>query len=314
MQSKGERMSKEIVVKDNTLINASYTISLTEQRLLLLSISKAQKSGVEINHSDYITIHADEFVEAFGVNDKSVYASLKDACTMLFRREFSYRSGKTLIQSHWLQSSKYNEDSGSIEILFTKELIPFISQLKQRFTSYFLKDVSKMTSVYAIRLYELIIAWKSTHKTPVIDIADLRLRLGVEAHEYPRMTNFKGRVLDVAVKQINELSNIEIKVNQHKKGRSITGFSFTFVEIKNKDSDTPERDPNTRDWVDESEGGSPVADVQAILKKMTNSTPEKKKRKVITQQQAEQLARVGESWDDFLERTKDIYFVKFDKK
>lgn len=304
-------MNKELVVKDNTLINASYTISLTEQRLLLLSISKAQKSGIEINHSDYITIHADEFVEAFGVNDKSVYASLKEACTTLFRREFSYRSGKTLIQSHWLQSSKYNEDSGSIEILFAKELVPFISELKQRFTSYFLKDVSQMTSVYAIRLYELIIAWKSIRKTPIIEIDDLRLKLGVEAHEYKRMTNFKARVLDVAVKQINELSNIQIKVTQHKKGRKITGFSFSFVEIKKKDSDTPERDPNTRDWVDE-ECGSPVADVQAILKKMTNSKPEKKQRKVITKQQAELLARAGESWDDLLNRIKSDYFVKFD--
>ena len=167
-----------------------------------------------------------------------------------------------------------------------------------------------MTSPYAIRLYEMIIAWKSTHKTPVFELQEFRNRLGVEEHEYPRMTDFKRRVLDVAVKQVNELSNIQIKVAQHKKGRSITGFSFTFVELKAKD----ERDPNTRDWVDESGEGSPVADVQALLKKMTNSKPEKKQRKVITKQQAELLARVGESWDDLLERIKDDYFVKFEKK
>ena len=59
------------------------------------------------------------------------------------------------------------------------------------------------------------------------------------------MTDFKKRVLDIAVDQINELSNIRIKVIQHKKGRSISGFSFTFTEIE------PVRDPNTVDWVDE---------------------------------------------------------------
>ena len=304
-------MAKELLVKDNTLINASYTLSLTEQRILLLSIAKAQKNGEEITHNDYISIHANEFIEAYDVNEKSVYSSLKDACTTLFRREFSYRSGKTLVQSHWLQSSKYNEDSGSIEILFAKELIPFISQLKKRFTSYYLQDVSRMTSVYAIRLYELIIAWRSTHKTPIFEVNDLRLKLGVEPDEYPRMFDLKKRVIDIAVGQINELSNIAIKMEQHKKGRKITGFSFSFIEIKKKDSDAPERDPNTRDWVDE-ECGSPVADVQAILKKMTNSKPEKKQRKVITKQQAELLARAGESWDDLLNRIKSDYFVKFD--
>lgn len=245
-------MKKEMVVKDNTLINASYTISLTEQRILLLSIAKAQKNGLEINHNDYISIHANEFVDAFRVNEKSVYASLKDACTTLFRREFSYRDGKTLVQSHWLQSSKYHEDTGSIEILFAKELIPFISQLKKRFTSYYLQDVSKMSSVYAIRLYELIIAWKSTHKTPVFTVDDLRLKLGVEPNEYPRMDNFKSRVFGVAIDQINDLSNIEIKMDQHKKGRKIVGFSFEFVEFNSS-----EKDSNTIDLIENQSNEKP---------------------------------------------------------
>lgn len=288
-------MKKDLIVKDNTLINASYTLSLTEQRLLLLSISKAQESGLEINHNDYITIHAEEFVKAFGVNDKSVYASLKEACTTLFRREFSYRTGKTVVHSRWLQSSKYNDDSGNIEILFAKEIVPFISQLKKRFTSYFLKDVSQMTSVYAIRLYELIIAWKSTGKTPVIELEDLRMKLGVEPHEYKRMTNFKARVLDVAIKQINELSNIKIKVTQHKKGRKIIGFSFVFYETDVLDElskELQERDPNTIDWVN------------------GHADNKKKKRKKITKAEAEKMARVGETWKELLARlTKDFVIV-----
>lgn len=306
-------MAKDVVIKDNALINATYTLSLTEQRILLLSIVLARKNNQVIDHNEYLSIHAHDFAEAYDVDKKNVYRDLKTACNTLFRREFSYVQGHTIIRSHWLQSSKYHEDSGEIEILFARELIPFIELIEEKlcYTKYFLEDVAKMTSPYAIRLYELIIAWKSTHKTPIFELQEFRNRLGVEEHEYTRMTDFKRRVLDVAVKQINELSNIQIKMTQHKKGRSITGFSFTFVEIEKKDQGE-ERDPNTRDWVDESEGGSPVADVQALLKKMTSSKPEKKQRKVITQQQAEQLARVGESWDDFLERTKDIYFVKFD--
>lgn len=302
-----------MVVKDNTLINASYTLGLTEQRIILLSIAKAQKENKEINHTDYVSIHAGEFLDTFSdVNEKSVYASLKDACETLFRREFSYKLDKTIVRSHWVQSSKYHEDTGHIEILFAKELIPFISQLKSRFTSYFLEDVSKMSSVYAIRLYELIIAWKSTHKTPVFALEDFRNKLGVEPHEYPRMTNFKDRVLNPAIEQINKLSNIQIEMEQHKKGRSIIGFSFTFVEFKEKEE--KERDPNTVDWIDESDKGNSFAELQTITAQMTGKKSENKKRTTITQQQAEQLARVGESWEQLLERIKGDYFVKFDKK
>ncbi len=60
------------------------------------------------------------------------------------------------------------------------------------------------------------------------------------------MSNFKTYVLDFALKQVNELTDITAKYEQHKKGRSISGFSFTFKQkkmsnlpIKNK------RDPDS---------------------------------------------------------------------
>jgi len=73
--------------------------------------------------------------------------------------------------------------------------------------------------------------------------------MGVKEGEYPRMTNFKQRILDIAINQINEHSNIRIECEQHKKGRKITGFSFKFIEFLTK----PERDPNTIDWIDENQ-------------------------------------------------------------
>jgi len=282
--------ASKMIKKDNTLINASYTLSLTEQRILMLSIAKAQKTNTEINHNDYLTIHANEFVESFDVDKKTVYRDLKTACDTLFKREFSYKRGSTVIRSHWLQSSKYSEDNGKIEILFAKELIPFISQLQSRFTKYFLNDTSKMTSVYAIRLYELIISWRSTHKTPIYELDELRNKVGVEPSEYPRMYDFKKRVLDVAVNQINSLSNIVVEVEQHKHGRKIVGFSFSFIEIKAE----IERDPNTTDWI--------------------NGEPDKPKRKKITEYEAGQLARPGEEWQELLQRIGKDYQVIFDKK
>jgi len=284
-------VSKNIVIKDNALINATYSLSLTEQRILLLSIVLARKNNQVIDHNEYLRIHANDFDEAFDVDKKNVYRDLKTACNTLFRREFSYTQGRTIIRSHWLQSSKYHEDSGEIEILFARELIPFVELIEEKlcYTKYFLEDVAKMTSPYAIRLYELIIAWKSTHKTPIFELQEFRNRLGVGTNEYNRMYDFKRFVLDVAINQINELSNIQIKVTQHKKGRSITGFSFTFVELKEKD----ERDPNTIDLFEEKP---------------------KEKRKKISEYEAGLLANPGEEWPDLLKRIGSKYQVVFNKE
>jgi plasmid replication initiation protein len=46
------------------------------------------------------------------------------------------------------------------------------------------------------------------------------------------MGNFKDRVLNLAIAQVNEHTDINVKCEQHKKGRNISGFSFIFKQKK----------------------------------------------------------------------------------
>ena len=94
-------------------------------------------------------------------------------------------------------------------------------------------------------------AWRSTGRTPIIEINDFRSRIGLVDNEYKAMCDFKKRVLDPAIKQINEHTDITVKVEQHKTGRSITGFSFKFKpkpQDKIEKTIDPKRDPNTPDF------------------------------------------------------------------
>ena len=106
--------------------------------------------------------------------------------------------------------------------------------------------MSNLSSAYAVRLYELLIAWRSTGSTPIIELNDFRQRIGVLDTEYKRMERFKTSVLELAIKQINEHTDITVKYEQHKRGRSISGFSFSFKQ-KKKVNPSIERDPNTLD-------------------------------------------------------------------
>ena len=110
-----------------------------------------------------------------------------------------------------------------------------------------LKKTSDFKSVYAVRLYELLMQWKSVGKTPMYELNKFRSQLGIGVNEYDRMEAFKRRVLDIAIKQINEFSDITVKYEQHKKGRAISGFSFTFKQKKTNLPITDKRAPNTID-------------------------------------------------------------------
>lgn len=245
---------KKLVVKDNVLIEASYNLDLVEQRLILLAIIEARESGKGINAHDPLSIHAESYINQFAVHRNGAYQALKNAAKDLFVRQFSYQErrskGLANVTSRWVSEIAYIEDAACVELIFAPSIIPLITRLEEHFTSYELEQISKLNSGYAIRLYELIIAWRSTGKTPVISYEDLRKKLGVLDHEYKVKADFKKRVLDSSLKQINEHTDITVKHEQHKTGREITGFSFRFKQKpqpKNTDKKLPQRDPNTQD-------------------------------------------------------------------
>ena len=249
-------MKNELVVKDNLLINASYNLEVTEQRLILLAIINARQTGNGITADSKLEIHASDYASRFDVTNDGAYRALKNAVLNLFDRQFSFkeedRNGKIgTVKSRWVSRIKYIDDSATLEITFAPDVVPLITRLEQHFTSYQIKQVAQLTGKYAIRLYELLIAWREVGKVPQINLAEFRNKIGVEDDEYMRMSDFKIRVLEPSIKQINEHTDITVTYEQHKKGRSIIGFSFRFKpkpQAKVEKLVNPKRDPNTPDF------------------------------------------------------------------
>lgn len=225
-------MSSKLIVKDNALINASYSLSLAEQRLVLLAIIEARKTNYSKDYSERLTVTASSYMQQFNVERQSAYQVLKQACERLFERRFSYqeqrKKGVANITSRWVSEVVYVDESAVVEIVFTPAVVPLITELERHFTSYELEQVAGLSSGYAVRLYEILIAWRGVGAVPEMELQTLRERLGVEPNEYQRMHHFKARVLDLAISQINEHTDITARYEQHKTGRKITGMSFTF--------------------------------------------------------------------------------------
>jgi plasmid replication initiation protein len=243
-------MKTELIVKDNALINASYNLDLVEQRLILLAIVEARESGKGINANDPLTVHAESYINQFDVHRNTAYQALKDACDDLFARQFSYQSlsekGNVIHhKSRWVSEVAYIDNEAVVRLIFAPAIVPLITKLEEQFTRYEIQQISNLTSAYAVRLYEILIAWRSTGQTPLIAMHDFRKKIGVLDTEYKRMYDFKKYVLDIALKQVNEHTDITVTIAQHKTGRSITGFSFNFKQKKSVVSSAKSLDEKT---------------------------------------------------------------------
>ena len=230
-------MKNGLVVKDNALMNASYNLEVTEQRLMLLAIVYARETGEGITSESRLEICASDYSKQFNVTKEASYKALKSAVNNLFERQFSFqeetKKGIGTVRSRWVSRIKYIDDSAILEITFAPDVVPLITRLEKQFTSYQLKQVSQLTGKYAIRLYEVLIAWREIGKVPQIELSEFRRKLGIENHEYKAMNHFKSRVLESSIKQINKHTDITVSYDQHKRGRTITGFSFEFKQKPN---------------------------------------------------------------------------------
>lgn len=246
-------MKNSLVVKDNALINASYNLELTEQRLIMLAIINARESGQGITADSKLEIHASDYAKLFNVSADASYKALREAVNNIFNRQFSYtaeykKTGKVgIVRSRWVSRIFYVDDLALLEITFAPDVVPLITRLEEHFTKYEAKQVAHLTSKYATRLYELLIAWREVGKVPQLELSEFRNRLGLLDNEYTAMSDFKKRVLEPSIKQINEHTDINVTYEQHKKGRIISGFSFKFKQKKQPQIET-KRDPNTPDF------------------------------------------------------------------
>ena len=233
-------MSKDLVVKTNRLNQAFQVLTLTELHIVQLAIVDARDTGTGLSTDKPLRIDAMRYAEVFGTSRQNAYQRMKEAEDTLFNRRFSFydEDGK-LVKSRWIQQVKYLDEEGAIELAFTMAVVHGISRIdgvKEFFTQYLLSQTANLTSVYSARLYELLVQWKSIGKTPVFELGSFRDQLGIGVNEYVRIEAFKRRVLEIAVREINEKTDMTASYDQHKKGRVITGFSFKFKQKKEKTS------------------------------------------------------------------------------
>ena len=227
-----------VVTRHNHLIEASYKLSLNEQRLLYLCIAQLDPRK-PIPKDNCFTVTAKEFSEQFPVNEKLVYKEIEEASKMLAERWVRTHDGRYREQFRWVFGVRYHDNEGKVTLGFSPWVIPYLTSIYNgQFTSVKLSQISSLRSVYSIRLLEFLTQFKATGKF-LIDLDRFKDRLGIK-NEYKRFYDLKRRVIDVAVKELKEKSNLVItwKAVKGSGGKGIKQLEFNFRETKTLEQTT----------------------------------------------------------------------------
>ena len=227
------------VYKSNKLNTANFSnYNLNDYRVYLNAI--ALIGGVTM-HGKYAQpenltreyrLTAKDFSNQFSIDLKNSYRILKQAADKLLNTNIKVE--KPELSQTWriniCEVVRYNETEGTIDILFTHSIMEY---LKQRvgagnFTLYNLKEISALTSLYAVRLYELIQQFNTTTGYLIHTIEQWRDVFAIASNQYSEFSDLKRKVFVQAMDEINNKTDYKLAMTEIKEGRKVMRVRFDF--------------------------------------------------------------------------------------
>lgn len=245
-----ELSKTDMLQKSNALNQAGYKLDLVEHRLIELAIVWARETQTGITADTHLTISAAQYAGLYSVTLDAAYLALSEAAKTLFFRQITFydvhkETGKPRRNiTGWVSQVSYVEGAGLVQLIFSPAIVPEITRLERAYTEYQLEDTAGFSSMYAVRLYQLVIQWLSAGKTPVFELEKFREQMGLCVNEYSQMCNFKTKLLNPAIKKINsdDKSKITVSYEQVKAGVRVTGFIFTVkAKVKSVEQEKPKK-------------------------------------------------------------------------
>jgi len=176
---------------------------------------------------------AKEFSEQFNINRANSYGILKAAAVKLMTASIKVEKPELKQSCHInvCEVVKYNESEGTIDIMFTGSIMEYLKQRAKggNFTVYNLKEIADLTSIYAVRLYEMMQQFNTTTGMVVRTIEQWREIFGLSPGQYPFYANLKQKVFMQALTEINAKTGYKLTMVEEKEGRKVARVRFNFI-------------------------------------------------------------------------------------
>ena len=216
------------VRQHNAITQARYDYTACQLDIFFFLLSRLTKEDAP---DKKYTIYVKDIEELTG--RKWNYQQLREATADMGSRIFEVDKDRTYQQLWMFQKVEYIKGKGCLEILLAEPIRPYVFNLKNNFTSYQLHSALKLSSKYAKRIYQLASQWKDKETTRTYSIDEFKEMLalkdpkGKEPEQFQNISQLKARVLDIAVRQVSEHTDLKIDYLLIKKSRAYESVRFT---------------------------------------------------------------------------------------
>lgn len=228
-KKKKELPPSVVVFQHNNLIEARYSLTLQEKKIILWLTSQIQPDDKEFKKH---TLTVRDFMELMGLTGNSNYKELQKITLGLMKKVLIIKEPelKVTTQVSWLNSARYEEGEGFIRLSFAPEMHPFLLNLKKTFTVISITDLMQFKSIHAIRIYEFLKQYQDIGER-TLTIEEIKECCGV-LDRLKKYSDFEKKILLIAQREINEKSDIYFEFERQKHVRKIVGIKF--IISKNK--------------------------------------------------------------------------------
>ncbi len=219
--------SEYYTVMANDIVRGKQDMTLQEAKILRLLITQVVKEDKDFKT---FTCSIQDLASFLNIPPNNLYRDIKGICFNLTQRVVQIGIGnpkEPWTFFSWISSARYDGE-GTVILRLSDEIKPYLIDLNKYFTQYQLENILEMKSFYGIRLYELLRSehYKDENRYQEYSIEFLRQFFECEK-KYKAFKDFRDRVLEIAIKEINEKSDIYVyEALMVKTGRKVTGIKF----------------------------------------------------------------------------------------
>jgi len=218
----GTIKENNVIRKANALIESSHSLDIMEQKLILLLASMVQPTDVDFKPYQF---RVADIIEILGIKNQSKYTELKNLVSNLLGKTLLIKNESTELYINWLSSAEYISNSGMIELCFDPKLKPYLLGLKERYTSFQLKNIIRLTCVYSPRIYELLKQYEKLGER-TISVEELRYYLRLDSNTYRLYADLKRFCILRPQKELKEKTDISFEFEEIKRGRRVYAIKF----------------------------------------------------------------------------------------
>ena len=263
-----------VIFQHNNLVEARYSLTLQEKRIILWLTSQIRKDDEDFNEH---TLSVKDFMSLLELTGNANYKELQKITLGLMKKVLVIKEPdeKITTQVSWLNCAKYEEKKGIVTLSFSPKMRPFLLNLKKAFTAISMTDLMQFSSIHAIRIYELLKQYERIGER-VLDIEEIKKCCGVEG-KLKQYIHFKTKLLLIAQREINTKSDIKFEFEPVKHGRKFVAIKFTvsknmaYERQKNPELAIEHKDPKRKPPVYDTlrEFGFSIATVNKLIKENT---------------------------------------------